>query len=233
MWLTLCARTGRGRTPRGSTRPTTAGPWSCQWPGIRVYRETLPAKTPCPPPGAPAACSAPTGCAPKTSQPWSPICAQAERSGQPCARTSSRRRWDGRGPCRRSPELPITHHVLDLDRNFDQLWPGFSSAARRAIRKAEKEHVTIEECYGRAAVLEFYRLYEGWIDQRARTRSIPLPVARRMGRTNEPLPRLLTLSHALGRRSPYGLPDSTGGHRRHDHGRARRDRTIVASHEQP
>jgi hypothetical protein len=107
--------------------------------------------------------------------------------------------WTAAARAAGAQELPITHHVLDLDRNFDQLWAGFSSAARRAIRKAEKEHVTIEECYGRAAVLEFYRLYEGWIDQRARTRSIPLPVARRMGRINEPLPRLLTLSHALGK----------------------------------
>jgi hypothetical protein len=96
-------------------------------------------------------------------------------------------------------ELAGVHHVLDLDREFDQLWAGFSKMARKAIRKAEKEHVTVEECYGPAAVLEFYRLYEGWIDHRARQRGIPLAVARRLGHTNEPLPRLLTLSDALGK----------------------------------
>jgi hypothetical protein len=96
-------------------------------------------------------------------------------------------------------ERPAVHHVLDLDGDFDAVWAGFSSAARRAVRKAEKEQVTVEACHGQAAVLEFYRLYEGWIDHRARARGIPLPVARRMGRANEPLPRLLTLSEALGK----------------------------------
>jgi hypothetical protein len=96
-------------------------------------------------------------------------------------------------------EFPVVHHVLDLDRHFDQVWAGFSSSARRAVRKAEKEHVTVEQCNDRAAVLEFYRLYEGWIDHRARQRGMPLPVARRMGRAEEPLPRLLTLSDALGK----------------------------------
>jgi hypothetical protein len=95
-------------------------------------------------------------------------------------------------------ELPAVSHVLDLDRDFDQLWSGFSKMARKAIREAEKEQVVVSECYGTAAVLEFYRLYEGWIGHRARRRGIPLPIARRMGRTNEPLARLLTFSEALG-----------------------------------
>ena len=96
-------------------------------------------------------------------------------------------------------ERPMTDHVLDLDRDFDRIWAGFSKMARKAVRKAEKEHVTVEACHGDAAVREFYRLYEGWIDHRARTRGIPLAVARRMGRANEPLPRLLTLCSALGK----------------------------------
>jgi hypothetical protein len=96
-------------------------------------------------------------------------------------------------------EIPEVHHVLDLDRDWDDLWARFSKMARKAIRKAEKEGVTVEPCHGRAAVLEFYRLYEGWVDRRARERGIPLPVARRRGRANEPLPRLLTLSESLGK----------------------------------
>jgi Acetyltransferase (GNAT) domain len=94
--------------------------------------------------------------------------------------------------------LPTLDHVLDLDGDFDRLFAGFSSAARRAVRKAEKEGVTVEPCHGEPAVREFYRLYEGWIDHRARARGIPLPVARRMGHANEPLQRLLTLSRTLG-----------------------------------
>ncbi|MGZ4668839.1 MAG: lipid II:glycine glycyltransferase FemX [Blastococcus sp.] len=96
-------------------------------------------------------------------------------------------------------ELPSVHHVLDLDGDFDQIAAGFSKMARKAIRKAVKEHVSVEECYGAQAVLEFYRLYLGWIDHRARRRGLPLFVARRMGRANEPLARLLTLSEALGK----------------------------------
>lgn len=96
-------------------------------------------------------------------------------------------------------EIPHLHHVLDLDEEFDRVWARFSGAARRAMRKAEKEHVTVEACHGEAAVGEFYRLYEGWVDQRARRRGIPLVVARRMGRAEEPLGRLHTLSDGLGK----------------------------------
>jgi hypothetical protein len=107
--------------------------------------------------------------------------------------------WTAAARAAGAQELPVVHHVLDLDRDFDRIWAGFSSSARRAVRKAEKERVTVEPCHDRAAVLEFYRLYEGWIDHRARTRGVPLPVARRLGRAEEPLPRLLGLSEALGK----------------------------------
>src|SRR3712207_8731217 len=60
------------------------------------------------------------------------------------------------------------------------LFPYTTLFRSRAVRKAEKEHVTVEPRHDRAAVLEFYRLYEGWIDHRARTRGVPLPIARRM-----------------------------------------------------
>src|SRR5690349_10971824 len=36
--------------------------------------------------------------------------------------------WTAAARAAGAQELPITHHVLDLDRNFDQLWAGFSSA---------------------------------------------------------------------------------------------------------
>lgn len=105
--------------------------------------------------------------------------------------------WTAPARAAGAEELPAVHHVLDLDRPVDQLVAGFSKMARKAIRKAEKERVVVEECYGRAAVLEFYRLYEGWIDHRARRRGIPLPIARLLGHANEPLARLLRLSEVL------------------------------------
>jgi hypothetical protein len=106
--------------------------------------------------------------------------------------------WTAAARAAGAVELPAVHHVLDLDRDVDRLVAGFSKMARKALRKAEKEGVEVSECYGRAAVLEFYRLYEGWIDWRARRRGIPLLIARRRGYANEPLPRLLTLSESLG-----------------------------------
>jgi hypothetical protein len=107
--------------------------------------------------------------------------------------------WTAAARAAGAHELPEVHHVLDLDRDWDGLWARFSKMARKAIRKAEKEGVTVEPCHGEAAVLEFYRLYEGWIERRARERGIPLPVARRRGRANEPPARLLTLSESLGK----------------------------------
>jgi hypothetical protein len=107
--------------------------------------------------------------------------------------------WTAAARAAGAEELPVVHHVLDLDGDFDRVWARSASSARRAVRKAEKEGVTVEPHHDRAAVLDFYRLYEGWVEHRARTRGVPLPVARRMGRAEEPLPRLLTLSESLGK----------------------------------
>lgn len=95
-------------------------------------------------------------------------------------------------------ELPAIHHVLDLDRSFDELWSRFSKMARKAIRKAEKVGVTVDSDTSAAYVREFYDLYEGWVERRARERSIPLAIAMRRGRANEPLERLRLLREAFG-----------------------------------
>lgn len=95
-------------------------------------------------------------------------------------------------------ELPVTHHVLDLDRDFDQLWANFSKMARKAIRKAQREGVTVDSDASGKLVPEFYELYEGWVERRARQRHIPLPVARYRGHHNEPLARLELLADRLG-----------------------------------
>jgi hypothetical protein len=106
--------------------------------------------------------------------------------------------WDVAARSAGGQVLPAVHHVLDLHGDFGRTWAGFSKRTRTAVRKAERRGVTVEPCHGEAAVREFYRLYEGWLAHRARQRGIPLVVALRMGRSNEPLPRLLALSEALG-----------------------------------
>ena len=105
--------------------------------------------------------------------------------------------WAAAKPAR-AIELPLVHHVLDLDRSFDELAARFSKMARKAIRKAEREGVKIEHASGRAFVDEYYRLYEGWVTRRAAERGIPLPIALHRGRANEPLARLRLLADTFG-----------------------------------
>ena len=105
--------------------------------------------------------------------------------------------WAAARPAR-AIELPLVHHVLDLDRSFEELSARFSKMARKAIRKAEREGVKIEHATGRAFVDDYYRLYEGWVTRRANQRGIPLPVALHRGRANEPRERLELLADRLG-----------------------------------
>jgi hypothetical protein len=95
-------------------------------------------------------------------------------------------------------ELPLVHHVLDLDRSYDELSSKFSKMARKAIRRAEREAVKIDHASGRTFVDDYYELYEGWVTRRAQQRGIPLPIALRRGRANEPLERLRLLADELG-----------------------------------
>ena len=105
--------------------------------------------------------------------------------------------WAAARPSR-AIELPLVHHVLDLDRSFDELSARFSKMARKAIRKAEREGVKIEHASGREFVDDYYRLYEGWVTRRAEQRGIPLPIALHRGRANEPLRRLQLLADRFG-----------------------------------
>ena len=50
-------------------------------------------------------------------------------------------------------------HHLNLQRECADLWRGFSSSVRRALRKAEKSHLQLEVTQTWASVTEFYRLH--------------------------------------------------------------------------
>src|SRR5438552_2850346 len=50
-------------------------------------------------------------------------------------------------------------HSLDLTIGPENVFARFKDSVRRAIRKAEKSGVTVEESHSRAAMLDFYRLH--------------------------------------------------------------------------
>lgn len=50
-------------------------------------------------------------------------------------------------------------HGIDLDRDLDDIWDGLSSSARRAIRKAEKEGVTIRDAIDESDLRLFFDMH--------------------------------------------------------------------------
>ena len=54
---------------------------------------------------------------------------------------------------------PYLAHTLDLRRNAETIFSGFSSANRRAIRKAEKSDLVVGSFQSREAIVEYYRLH--------------------------------------------------------------------------
>jgi len=105
--------------------------------------------------------------------------------------------WDAARPSG-SIRLPSVHHVLDLHPDFERNWSGFNKMARKAIRKAEREGVTVHRDTTGASVDTFYELYEGWVARRAAERHIPLGIARYRGHRNEPRRRLDLLADLFG-----------------------------------
>lgn len=94
---------------------------------------------------------------------------------------------------------PHLTHILNLEGGFDQVWSHtFSTATRTNIRKAEKADLEIECRAGGDLLPVFYATYMAWIDQRARERRMPLPVARWLGRTREPMLKFQQAALALG-----------------------------------
>ncbi len=57
------------------------------------------------------------------------------------------------------PAVEYLGHTLDLRRSAEDLFAGFSSSVRRAIRKAEQSGLTTEVSRSQESVMEFYRLH--------------------------------------------------------------------------
>jgi hypothetical protein len=92
--------------------------------------------------------------------------------------------------------------------DFSDIHQSFSKMARKAIRKAEREGVTIDSAAGGRNILTYQGLYERWVEHRARARGLPLPFARLVGiprrerigvslAASPPLERLQLLSRTL------------------------------------
>jgi hypothetical protein len=62
-------------------------------------------------------------------------------------------------PANPTPAVQFYGHRLPLSDSSEELLARFGSAARRAIRKAEKSGVDVEVTRTRTAILEFYRLH--------------------------------------------------------------------------
>lgn len=79
---------------------------------------------------------------------------------------ASERAWkhfelrDPRGPeFSVDPSIQYFGHSLNLQKNAEALFAGFSSPVRRAIRKAEKSKLSVRVSHSWQSVLEFYRLH--------------------------------------------------------------------------
>jgi lipid II:glycine glycyltransferase (peptidoglycan interpeptide bridge formation enzyme) len=98
-----------------------------------------------------------------------------------------------------SVAVPHLTHILDLSGGFEKVWTKrFKSATRNKIRKAEKSGLKVEcDTTGRS-ITEFYDLYMGWIERRARERNMPLWLARWLGRWREPYKKFNLVSDAFG-----------------------------------
>lgn len=85
-------------------------------------------------------------------------------------------------------------HVLDLRGGFEEVWKSrFTGSARTAVRKAEREQVTVESDSGGRLLPAFYELYE-----RSMLRWNPGSVSRWRARRREPLGKFRAVVEQAG-----------------------------------
>jgi len=80
-----------------------------------------------------------------------------------CGRARGWRYWQGRGGRKlfswAPPSVTFFGHMLDLSMGEERLFAGLQSPVRRAIRKGEKEAVTVEMAQSLEAVQSYYSLH--------------------------------------------------------------------------
>lgn len=97
--------------------------------------------------------------------------------------------------------IPRRAHVMDLEGGFEQVWKHrFSSSTRTAVRKAEREGVTVEcDTTGRL-MGEYYGLMELAVQRWAAAQHEPPWLARLRLHQRDPLQRMEAIARTLGDR---------------------------------
>jgi len=94
--------------------------------------------------------------------------------------------------------VPHLVHVLDLDGGFGQVWQKrFDSSARGGVRKAERMGLTIEMDTSGRLIRQFYELYLGWHERKARDASTSPALARHLAQRREPMRKFAVVAHRL------------------------------------
>jgi hypothetical protein len=96
-------------------------------------------------------------------------------------------------------QLRHTAHVLDLGGGFDKVWQErFTGKARRAVRKAERAPVTVQEDASGRLVDVFDDLYRCSVRRWAAQQNEPLWLAQRRARRRDPVSKFATVARELG-----------------------------------
>jgi len=95
--------------------------------------------------------------------------------------------------------VPRTAHVLGLDGGFDRVWADvLSSKARRGVRRARKDGVTVTTDATGALVPVFHELYRKSVERWAAAGREPLWLARRRALLREPARKYSAIARHLG-----------------------------------
>lgn len=93
--------------------------------------------------------------------------------------------------------IPRRAHVIDLAGGFDAVTKRFNTQARRSIRKAEREGVTVECDTTDRLVPAFYDLFQMSLDRWACKQNEPKWLARWRGRRRDPMDKFIEMSNRL------------------------------------
>jgi hypothetical protein len=97
----------------------------------------------------------------------------------------------------RSQSVARRAHVLDLRSGIDVVWKGFADSRRRAVRKAERSGVEVEEDATGRLLPEFFALLEHSEERWARQQHEPAWLARWRARFRDTLPKWQAISRHL------------------------------------
>jgi hypothetical protein len=95
-------------------------------------------------------------------------------------------------------QLPHTSHLLDLSGGFDVVWKErFSGSARRAVRKAERAQLTVDQDVSGRLVPVFDQLYRLSVQRWAAQQHEPLWLAQARARRRDPARKFAAVAAAF------------------------------------